>query len=113
MTIHIDDDLHLEFRRRAAKEGQSLTEFVNRVLRAGLASLRDEERSRSRRFRQRSYSMGTPRCDMTKALSLAAELEDEAILENYDAQTDEEAAQKDEAAMRQYDACFRTQRRTS
>ena len=80
MRVRIDDDIHAKLHQRAANEGQSLTQYVNRVLRIGLALLRDDKRSRSRRFRQRSYSMGAPVVEIKKVLSLAALLEDEVIL---------------------------------
>jgi hypothetical protein len=79
-TVRIDDDLLLELRERADSEKESLTRYLNRVLRAGLSSLKGKSESRSRRFRQRTFAMGAPRVDLNKALALAAALEDEEIL---------------------------------
>ena len=77
-TICIDDDLMRELKQRAQDEGVSLTKLINRLLRIGLLS--SSRPSRRRRFRQETFSMGSPRADLTKALDLASRLEDEEIV---------------------------------
>jgi hypothetical protein len=77
-TVRIEDDLMLELKEKARREKTSLTRVLNQTLRAGLLAAR---RSAPRkRYRQRTYSMGAPRIDLRKALSVAASLEDEEIL---------------------------------
>ena len=77
-TVRIDDDLMIELKARAHAESVSLTRMLNRTLRAGLAQ-REHDGQRSKRFQQRTVSMGRPTVDLDKALALAARLEDEEI----------------------------------
>jgi hypothetical protein len=79
-TVRIDDDLMHELKSRSQRENVSLTKFLNRVIRRGLSIGEAAARKKSP-FRQKTYDMGVPRFDVTKALALAAELEDEAIIE--------------------------------
>lgn len=66
-TVRIDDDLLFQLRDRAAHEKLSLTQMVDRALRAGLTSL-DEAKARPvRRFRQRTRAMGVRRVDLNTA----------------------------------------------
>jgi predicted transcriptional regulator len=74
-TVRIDDDLLRTLKERANREQASLTAVVNRVIRQGLAS--GSSKPARKRFRQRTYDMGVPLVDLTKALSLAAAMEDE------------------------------------
>jgi hypothetical protein len=78
-TVRIDDDLLRDLKQRAKIEKTSLTEVVNQVIRNGLKPRPAADRS-PRRFRQKTHSMGPPLVDITKALALAAELEDEEII---------------------------------
>lgn len=78
-TVRIDDDVILELKERARKEKASLTRVLNKTLRNGLSGDGNKGR-RKKRFRQKSYDMGIPRVDLTKALALAAELEDHEIV---------------------------------
>jgi antitoxin component of RelBE/YafQ-DinJ toxin-antitoxin module len=75
-TLRIDDDLFRELKKRASREGLTLSELVNLALRQ---SVRSEERPR-RAFRQRTRDLGRPSFDVTKANAVAAEIEDQAIL---------------------------------
>jgi hypothetical protein len=78
-TIRIDDALMEDLRQRARREKLSLTRFVNRTLRLGLEASAAAVRPR-RRFRQKVFSLGQPAVDLTKALAVAAALEDEEVL---------------------------------
>ena len=78
-TVRIDDDLMIELKSRAHAESVSLTRMINRMLRAGLAQ-RKPEGQRTKRFKQKTVSMGRPNIDLDKALALAAQLEDEEIV---------------------------------
>ena len=75
-TVRIDADLLAELKERARTAGTSVTELLNRVLRAGLESMKP----RPRRVRIRPVDMGVPKVDLDRALHLAAELENEEIL---------------------------------
>ncbi len=59
----------------AEREGLSLTRLVNRVLRQGMSIVRQAGKP-SRPYREKTFRMGLPRVDLTKALALAASLED-------------------------------------
>ena len=78
-TIRIDDDLLRDLKGRAQKERTSLTKLVNRVLRQGMRVL-DRTRQSRRPHREKTYAMGEPKCDLDKAIALAATLEDEEVL---------------------------------
>ncbi|MBI3464096.1 MAG: antitoxin [Planctomycetes bacterium] len=75
-TLRIDDDLLLELKRRALSQKVSLTKLLNRVLRQGLAA-RPSERPR---FREKTFSLGSPLVNLDKALALAATEEDEQVI---------------------------------
>ncbi len=79
-TVTLDPDV-LSAVRRLMREGNlSFKEAINSAIRAGLQVPREPKP-----FRQRTFRMG-PRAsvDLTKALGLAATLEDEAILHKLD-----------------------------
>ncbi|MEE9279318.1 MAG: ribbon-helix-helix protein, CopG family [Myxococcota bacterium] len=75
-TVRLDDDLLAELKEQAHREGISLTQLMNRVLRAGLKATKP----RRRRIRIQTVDMGPPKIDLGKALHVAADLEDEEIL---------------------------------
>ncbi len=77
-TVRIDDDLMHELKERAHREGTSLTRLLNRLLRAGLRAAR-RPRTRKRRHREQTHSMGAPSVDLDKALAVAALMEDEEV----------------------------------
>jgi len=78
-TVRIEDDLLLELKDKATQEKSSLTRVLNRTLRAGLRSAQGTKRPRQR-YHEKTHSMGAPRVDLTKALSLATLMEDDEIL---------------------------------
>ena len=75
-TLRLDDDLFRELKKRASREGLTLSELVNLALRQ---SLRTEKRPR-RLFRQKTRDLGRPSFDLTKANAVAGALEDQATL---------------------------------
>ena len=77
--MRIEDDLLILLKDRAAREKTSLTRVLNATLRTGLRAAQEKKRPR-RRYQQKTHSLGEPRVDLTKALSLAGELEDDEIL---------------------------------
>ncbi len=79
-TVTIDDDLLMELKEQAHREGTSLAKLMNRVLRHGIRRMRREERQPVS-FRQKTYPMGEPKVNLDKALAVAAALEDDEICE--------------------------------
>lgn len=78
-TVRIDDALFLELKTKAAAEDISLTRLLNRTLQAGLRAEQQEKRPK-RRHSEKTHSLGVPRVDLTKALSVASGLEDDEVL---------------------------------
>ena len=78
-TVRIEDDLLLDLKEKARLERISLTRALNQTLRAGLRTERESRRP-SQRYRERTHSMGVPKVDLTKALSIAGQLEDQEVL---------------------------------
>jgi len=78
-TVRIEDDLLLELKDKATQEKSSLTRVLNRTLRAGLRA-GQKTKPLGRPYREKVHSMGVPRVDLTKALSLASRLEDDETL---------------------------------
>jgi hypothetical protein len=71
-TITLDDDLEPLLKQAMLRDGKSFKRIVNEALRAALT----EDRPQPAPFRQRTFDLGGSGLDLTKALSLAAELED-------------------------------------
>jgi hypothetical protein len=78
-TVRIDDDLLRDLKEQAHREGTSVAKLVNTTLRRGMAA-RGQAGKRPRPYRQKTYAKGPPKMDITKALALAAAMEDEEIL---------------------------------
>jgi len=73
-TITLDPELAAALRKLAAERGSSFKATVNAAIRAGL----DAGRGGSRPYVEQTRQLGVrPGVDLTKALRLAAELEDE------------------------------------
>lgn len=79
-TVRLDDDLFDDLRRKAEASKVSLTRALNDALRAGLRAPGAGSPARRRRYREKPVSLGVPRVDLTKALSIAAALEEEEIV---------------------------------
>ena len=73
-TITLDPDTELLVKRAMRERGLSFKDAVNEAIRAGLAPRRDGST-----VEFPTYSMGEPLVDVTKALRLAGELEDDAL----------------------------------
>ncbi|MEW5890371.1 MAG: DUF2191 domain-containing protein [Pseudomonadota bacterium] len=78
-TLTIDDALAQELKARAVASGKPFKQVVNETLMAGL---RIQEARMAKPYRLRPVSLGAPSVgiDVTKALRLSEELEDQAIL---------------------------------
>lgn len=73
-TITLDPDTRLLVERTMRDRGLSFKEAVNEAIRAGLGA-----RVSSRRTYTTARQLGPARVDLTKALQLAGELEDDAL----------------------------------
>jgi hypothetical protein len=74
-TLTLDESLARELKKRAAASGRPFKEVVNEAIARGLAG----GRPAARRYRLRTVSLGGAQegVDLTKAVRLAAALEDE------------------------------------
>ena len=75
-TVTLDPDTEQIVRERMEAEGISFKKALNDAIRRGAG-----DRARSTPFRTRTHDMGEPLVDLTHANRIAADLEDEAILE--------------------------------
>lgn len=71
-TLTLDDDLFMALNERARESGRSFKEVVNEALRRGLF-----ETQPRRVIVAPTLNMGSPRIDVTKALDLAMEPDEE------------------------------------
>ena len=78
-TLTIDDRIAKALKVLAHRTGVSFKETVNETLRAGLAAREAPPKARPYRLRPTSLGGVFPGIDLTKALRLAASLEDEEI----------------------------------
>jgi hypothetical protein len=77
-TVTLDPDTEALLRKAMRERGLSFKEALNQAIRAGLAP---NTRTVSRPYRAKTFRMGfNPEVNLDKALSLAAELEDEEIV---------------------------------
>ena len=74
-TITLEPDTDAAVRRLMRERGLTFKQAVNEAIRAGAATP-----GRRRAFRTPSFDMGAPVVPLEKAIRLAAELEDEALL---------------------------------
>jgi len=73
-VVNLDPDVEEMLRRKVLERNVDFDQALNETLRAGLSS---EGGEAGRRFVQKAYSCGPALVDLTKALALADELEDE------------------------------------
>lgn len=73
ITITLDDDVAARLREFSLRTGRSFKQAVNDAVRAGITS----PAQRIEPFAQPTFSMGRSRVDLTKANSLAGDLEDQ------------------------------------
>ena len=75
-TVTLDPDVESMLRKEMRQRGEPFKQVLNNAIRAGLrgAKQRDEP------FEPLTFDMGQPRLDLTKAASLAAEIEDDELI---------------------------------
>ncbi len=76
-TVTIDPDVQALLRKAVRERGEPFKQVLNAALREGLRAGRQRP---VKRFRQRTFNLGKPLVDLTKALVLAAELEDAEVV---------------------------------
>lgn len=79
-TLTIDDKIAKALKETAHRTGQSYKEVVNETLRAGLTTKRIISKARPYKVKPVSLGKVSAQYDLTKALELAAHLEDESII---------------------------------
>lgn len=72
-TVTIDPDVLALVRKAMRDRGEPFKQVLNAAIREGLTSTR---RTIGKPFKQPTFNMGAPLVDLTKALSLSAELDD-------------------------------------
>lgn len=76
-TVTLDPDVAARLRKLSNERGTSFKATINATLRAGL----EAGRSEGRRYDEQTTDLGIlPGIDLTKAMRLASELEDEATV---------------------------------
>ena len=73
-TVTLEPDTEAAIKRLMRERGLTFKQAVNEAIRAGTAA------PRRGRFQTPTFNMGPPLVDLTKALRLAGELEDEEII---------------------------------
>jgi hypothetical protein len=79
-TVTLDPDVEARLRQVMRERALSFKEALNTAIRLGLQA----QRSSPKPYKQRTYPMGLREgINLTKALQLAADLVDEAIIQGY------------------------------
>ena len=78
-TVTLDPDVESMLRKEVRRRGEPFKQVLNNALRAGLRTMKRRDEA----FEPLTFDMGKPRLDLTKAASLAAELEDDDLIGRY------------------------------
>ena len=79
ISLDLADDVQEKLRKLADERGIALNNLANDMVRLGLE--KDEAMRRTLKpFRQTAHDMGGPKVNLDKALSAAAELDDQEII---------------------------------
>jgi hypothetical protein len=78
-TVTLDPDVEKLLRKEVRERGIPFKQILNNAIRDGLRGTR----RRAEPFRPTTFNMGKPLVDLTKALSLASELEDEELIRKH------------------------------
>jgi hypothetical protein len=78
-TVTLDPDVERLLRRVVRERGEPFKQVLNAALREGLRRA-DERTMAAKPFRQRTFAMGVPKIELTKALALADDLGDAALI---------------------------------
>jgi len=75
-TVTLEADTEALLKRLMRERDLSFKQAINEAVRAGLTSSPPDREP----FRTRTYDMGPPKVDITKANQLAGQMEDEAVI---------------------------------
>ena len=78
-TVTLDPDVEKLLRKEVSERGMPFKQILNDAIREGLRGTKQ----RVEPFRPTTFDMGKPLVDLTKALSLASELEDEELIRKH------------------------------
>jgi hypothetical protein len=78
-TVTLDPDVEKLLRKEVRARGMPFKQILNKAIRDGLRGAKP----RVEPFRPTTFDMGKPLVDLTKALSLASELEDEELIRKH------------------------------
>lgn len=79
-TVTLDPDVEVLLRDTMRKSGAPFKQVLNNAIRDGLSAAARRAAGAAEPFRQRTFNMGVPLVDLTKANQLAGELEDEELI---------------------------------
>lgn len=72
-TVTLDADVETMLRRAVRERNESFKQVLNAAIREGLRSRQNRS---IKPFRQKTYDLGAPLVELTKALALSTQLED-------------------------------------
>jgi hypothetical protein len=78
-TVTLDPDVESMLRKEVRRRGKPFKQVLNNAIRVGLRNMKRRDEA----FEPLTFDMGRPRVDLTKAASLAAEMEDDALIGRY------------------------------
>jgi hypothetical protein len=78
-TVTLDPDVETLLRKQVRQTGEPFKQVLNNAIRAGLRGAKRPAKP----YLPMTFDMGRPRLDLTKASSIAAELEDEELIGRY------------------------------
>ena len=79
-TVTIDPDVEVMLRKAVRESGEPFKQVLNNAVRDGLRSAERKTARANKPFKQRTFNMGLPLVDLTKANALAGELEDQELI---------------------------------
>lgn len=79
-TVTIDPDVEALLRQAMRERGEPFKQVLNNAVREGLLRMARKTSKPEKPFKQPTFHMGAELVDLTKALALAAELEDLEII---------------------------------
>ncbi|HEX2888437.1 hypothetical protein [Vineibacter terrae] len=78
-TVTLDADVEAMLRKEVRRRGEPFEQVLNNAIRAGLRNMKRRDKT----FEPITFDMGQPRLDLTKAASLAADMEDKDLIGRY------------------------------
>lgn len=80
-TVTIDPDVQVLLRKAVRESGEPFKQVLNNAVRDGLLNAHRKKAAKADKpFKQRTFNMGLPLVDLTKANALAGELEDQELI---------------------------------